>query len=494
MGQGQSLRKWISGLLAVLICILIGFCLYIFYPNRNDARNLPVAPSENAQTTASDASADENANTSSNAEKASSVKTSSADVPNSTHQTAPLEDSISNEALDIASARFDANVQIQDGIVEEIINPDRDLTQEQALPSEAVDDAAGNGLADAAGLETADHMAGNIDFEPSFDLVRVPSDGFATIAGRAAVGSQIVLYLDDGEIARAKADNTGQFVILTEILPSPNSRVLSLLSQFGGKEIYAKEPIIILPTQNLQASAKPQALDQIEAAPSDEQPKPIAEPRIAKATTEGLEILSQSAADTEVFIDAISYDEQGRVFASGRAAQNTILRAYIDDNFLIEFFANNDGQWRQELIGLSAGTHRMRLDSVDTSGQVVARSELEFEREIFEQIAQNLPSDSAASNGEATQIAPLEQGDETLSNSLSQAQPLTDAEQTQSTPSSNSSVKILSHRINKGDTLWAIARKNYGDGLLYVRLFDANKAKITDPDLIYPGQIINIPQ
>ena len=38
------------------------------------------------------------------------------------------------------------------------------------------------------------------------------------------------------------------------------------------------------------------------------------------------------------------------------------------------------------------------------------------------------------------------------------------------------------------------ARDTYGDGVLYVQVFEANKDKIKDPDLIYPGQVLRIPE
>ncbi len=47
--------------------------------------------------------------------------------------------------------------------------------------------------------------------------------------------------------------------------------------------------------------------------------------------------------------------------------------------------------------------------------------------------------------------------------------------------------------VQKGATLWAIARERYGSGDLYVRVFEANKSAIRDPDLIYPGQIFDLP-
>lgn len=47
--------------------------------------------------------------------------------------------------------------------------------------------------------------------------------------------------------------------------------------------------------------------------------------------------------------------------------------------------------------------------------------------------------------------------------------------------------------IEKGDTLWAIARKFLGNGNRYPEIFEANKEVIIDPDKIFPGQKIIIP-
>ena len=49
------------------------------------------------------------------------------------------------------------------------------------------------------------------------------------------------------------------------------------------------------------------------------------------------------------------------------------------------------------------------------------------------------------------------------------------------------------YTIEKGDTLWAIAKKHLGDGNKYHDIFAANREVIKDPDLIYPGQKIRIP-
>ena len=50
------------------------------------------------------------------------------------------------------------------------------------------------------------------------------------------------------------------------------------------------------------------------------------------------------------------------------------------------------------------------------------------------------------------------------------------------------------YTVKKGDTLWAIAKKYYSKGSLYTKIFDANKDKIKNPNLIYPGQRLVIPK
>lgn len=50
------------------------------------------------------------------------------------------------------------------------------------------------------------------------------------------------------------------------------------------------------------------------------------------------------------------------------------------------------------------------------------------------------------------------------------------------------------YEVQKGDSLWKIAQNAYGDGNRHGDIFEANKEVIQDPDLIFPGQMLRIPQ
>jgi len=49
------------------------------------------------------------------------------------------------------------------------------------------------------------------------------------------------------------------------------------------------------------------------------------------------------------------------------------------------------------------------------------------------------------------------------------------------------------HEVKSGDTLSKIAKEAYGDANAYMKIFEANKPMLSNPDKIYPGQKLRIP-
>jgi len=49
------------------------------------------------------------------------------------------------------------------------------------------------------------------------------------------------------------------------------------------------------------------------------------------------------------------------------------------------------------------------------------------------------------------------------------------------------------YTVVAGDSLSKISKAQYGDANQYMKIFDANKPMLKDPDKIYPGQVLRIP-
>jgi hypothetical protein len=197
------------------------------------------------------------------------------------------------------------------------------------------------------------------------------------------------------------------------------------------------------------------------ATDAPETPQPNSQPAaptVLLADDEGVRVVQSSGdqprAMTNVSIDAITYDAVGDVALSGRAVGTSRVQVYLDNRPLTSAPIGDGGQWRIDLPEVDSGTYTLRVDELDAEGAVISRAETPFRREAVADI-QALEQERRAAEAE---IAPV---------SLITVQP--------------------------GNTLWGIATQKYGDGFLYVRVFDANTDRIRDPDLIYPGQIFTVP-
>lgn len=64
---------------------------------------------------------------------------------------------------------------------------------------------------------------------------------------------------------------------------------------------------------------------------------------------------------------------------------------------------------------------------------------------------------------------------------------------TKQTTSTKAKATVRTHKVKKGDTLWALAKKYYGAGAKYPTIYNANKDKIKNPNLIQIGWVLKIP-
>lgn len=58
---------------------------------------------------------------------------------------------------------------------------------------------------------------------------------------------------------------------------------------------------------------------------------------------------------------------------------------------------------------------------------------------------------------------------------------------------SGSAPTAKTYTLHSGDTLWAVAAKYYGSGSEYSKIYEANAEAISNPNMVYPGQVLTLP-
>ena len=150
-----------------------------------------------------------------------------------------------------------------------------------------------------------------------------------------------------------------------------------------------------------------------------------------------------AAGSSALSIDAVDYDDTGKLSLSGRAPPKSRVQVYLGKELIGVGTSAEKGEWRvapEEKVAV--GLYDLRVDQVDESGRVIARIKTKFLRA---KPLVGLPGDSVVF-------------------------------------------------VQPGNSLWRIARRKYGRGIQYTVIYEANRRQIDDPSLIYPGQVFMLPR
>ncbi len=392
--------------------------------------------------------------------------------------------------------------------------------------------AAPDAVAETPAAPAAD-AAGSM----AFDVVRVEPDGSALVAGQAAPGAMVSLRMGPETVATATADANGKFVSMFTLAPDAAPRLLSMvMTGPDGTEVTAGATVAIAPIAAPVevAVATSETVPEAAAAPAEDAvaadgaETPMAEPAAPSTpelaavaakpaapdallvTQDGVAVLQGDAppAGGGVTIDAIAYTPGGDVQLSGIGAPGQMLRVYLD-NALVAEVMPGAAQWSLTLPETAPGIYTLRVDQVDATGKVASRFETPFKRETREALAAAAAPASLSTSGTgdaAAEAAPAAVAEpQTAAEVASDPAPASDAPATavaaaQPPGEPGPAVALtvqpapVTVTVQPGFTLWGIAKENFGEGILYVQVFDANRDKIRDPDLIYPGQVFTIPK
>ena len=430
---------------------------------------------------------------------------------------------------------------------ESVIDQKSDPVSETGEASEKIEDDVKSQEAEVITEKSTDKAASEEKvtiYPPKLETVRIDDDGTALVAGMAYPGSILEILVDEEVVESITLGQDGNFAVLFDIELKDRPQVISIRSIDGETVLVSDETMIVAPKIIELAQADPadnQTQKQSEGAENstevgvspkeksetnseensssdlaaetdlEEETEKAAEannisndnvdkadltnktPQLAQPTEEKIEedvqqILTQEPSDsdlipntvsnkaeqptvlladsegvkvvqsgktgpnvmTDVMFDTINYSKDGDVAVTGRGAPDSIVHFYLDNSPVASTAVDQTGYWSADLSDVEAGVYTLRLDQLDQSGKVSSRIESPFKRE-----------DRSVLVDQMQDIA--------------------------------SPARINVITVQPGNTLWAISRERYGRGILYVQVFDANKDKIRDPDLIYPGQIFDLP-
>jgi nucleoid-associated protein YgaU len=340
--------------------------------------------------------------------------------------------------------------------------PQADLETSAPAPEAATSEAAGalperepapDLPADAGAADAAASVASSNDpsgppaeagaetgAAPSFDLVRVGRDGRAVIAGRAAPGAEVVVRSGGQVIDRVQATRRGEWVAIPARPLAPGDQELSAAASRDGRTVESDQVVVVA----VPGATSPTLASAAGETAAPEEPVAVLLARDGQGTGRVLQAPGRLSAEGTLALMTVSYDHAGEVRLTGEAPPGVPVRIYVDNRPAALVVGDAKGAWSSGLgETLAPGTYTLRLDQLDADGKTVARIETPFTRVSDPPVEGNLQVDYVV--------------------------------------------------VQPGNSLWRIARRLSGKGLDYVHIYGANQTQIRDPDLIYPGQVFEIP-
>ncbi|SDZ46743.1 Nucleoid-associated protein YgaU, contains BON and LysM domains [Jannaschia faecimaris] len=360
-----------------------------------------------------------------------------------------------------------------------------EATETTSIGSDVTNPAAQ--VTDVTPPQTVEVPTAPVMGRPNLDVVRIDEVGSAVVAGRGSGGAYVILRLDGEEVATARIDESGNFVSLFDLGTVDTPRILTVETRDADGNISrSDESIIVAPTFPLAPTVAraPEVSDgsqsqepadetatarlppeSAQAPPTSTEAEPTAAPvvansgatsttaappRLFRSGPDGVSVIARAAPTPEttqdIGIDAISYDETGAVSLAGTGNRDSELRIYLDNKPIQLARVGQGGTWSSPLPNVDSGLYTLRIDALAPDGTVQSRIETPFQR--------TAPEVAAASRRDG----------------------------------------VTAITVQPGYTLWAISEGYFGEGIQYVQIFEENRRQIRDPDLIFPGQVFDLPQ
>jgi nucleoid-associated protein YgaU len=309
---------------------------------------------------------------------------------------------------------------------------------------------------------------------PAFDILRVESNGSVLVAGKAEKGALVEVLSGTDVLGAIKAQANGDFAIVIEDRLKPGDYQLVLRQTLpDGRSANSIE------TATVSVPDKPAgpvlALVETPGKPSRIITTPQAQIlATAQITDPATPVAGQATApadgsvqieDISVKIEAVE-TEGNSVFVNGAAKGLASVRIYTNDVILGETKSLQGGRFVLQIQKeITPGDYIVRAEGLAGDGvTVLARAVVPFTRRSADNVAAFA---SPKASGNQDNVA---------------------------APQASAIDNKMAVTIRRGDTLWQISRRIYGRGIRYSTIYLANKDAIGNPNRIFPGQSVTIPE
>ena len=320
---------------------------------------------------------------------------------------------------------------------------------------DAIDQAAQTAATDEAAVAAS---ADQNQPQLAIDLAQVKPDGQAVFAGQAVPGAMITVFEGDIPLGETVADDNGEWVVILEKTLAPGQHLVSVAMETTTGDTELADVTLAI---EIAASRDEQPLVAVLPQTGDEMPK-----------------LLQSPDDKPAEPAAIATADAGDGSGKSEVADQVGMES---DKIAAPAIAPRALVWR--------GNSQLAISGVAKGGvRVVASTD-----------AGDFAEAMVMANGDWTVFGTIDPSlvrtefkfslhDDSGSRVASYVLPVTMRDLDVGLDGSEMVV------INRGDALWRIAYRSYGEGVRYVDIVRRNAGVIADPDLIYPNQIFALPK
>ena len=199
---------------------------------------------------------------------------------------------------------------------------------------------------------------------------------------------------------------------------------------------------------------------------------------------------SAAAALPAPEFDVVTVGPHGQAVIAGHAAPGDRVRVMADGKPIGETTADANGQWvLLPQAPIAPGDRVLTLEARGSNGGAVRQSQAKVALSVVAPAGAHERSTAAV-------LLPGEPG--APPQVLQQAHPVSSGATAPSAAAyaggaGGQGAAASTWLVHRGNSLWEIARRLYGEGDRYPAIYDANRTRIHDPDLIYPGQQFAVP-